>query len=72
MFLKNAWYVASTTKELSSRQIVGRTLLNEPIVLFRTESGMCPSGCLHSSSGSALAWACRGGKHPVRLPRRGV
>ncbi|MGH7916767.1 MAG: Rieske 2Fe-2S domain-containing protein [Candidatus Binataceae bacterium] len=38
MFLKNHWYVAALTEEVG-RQPLGRILLNEPVVLFRTENG---------------------------------
>ena len=36
MFLKNYWYVAAWGHELEVGKIVGRTLLGEPVVLFRT------------------------------------
>jgi len=57
MFVKNAWYVASTSKELACRRIVGRTLLNEPVVLFRTESGKpCAlrDACVHRQAPLSL------------------
>jgi phenylpropionate dioxygenase-like ring-hydroxylating dioxygenase large terminal subunit len=38
MFLKNHWYVAALAEEVG-RQPLGRILLNEPVVLFRTEDG---------------------------------
>ncbi len=38
MFLRNSWYVAAFENELGS-QPLARTLLNEPIVIFRTEDG---------------------------------
>ena len=38
MFLKNYWYVAALAEEVG-RQPLGRILLNEPVVLFRTEDG---------------------------------
>jgi len=37
-FLKNYWYVASSSKELGD-QPVGRIFLDKPIVLFRGKSG---------------------------------
>ena len=39
MFLKNCWYVAAFAEELSSKPIA-RTLLNEPVVLFRQANGL--------------------------------
>ena len=38
MFVRNAWYVAATAEELD-QGLVGRTLLNEPVVLFRGADG---------------------------------
>jgi vanillate O-demethylase monooxygenase subunit len=38
MFLKNHWYVAALAEEVG-RQPLGRILLDEPVVLFRKESG---------------------------------
>lgn len=37
-FLRNCWYVAAASHELG-RALVGRTLLNEPVVLYRKEDG---------------------------------
>ena len=38
MFLRNYWYVAATDTEIG-RKPFARTLLGEPVVLFRTEDG---------------------------------
>ena len=38
MFIQNQWYVAGFAKELST-QPLARTLLSEPVVMFRSESG---------------------------------
>jgi phenylpropionate dioxygenase-like ring-hydroxylating dioxygenase large terminal subunit len=38
MFLTNAWYVAALAREVS-RQPLARTILGQPLVLFRTEAG---------------------------------
>ena len=38
MFVRNAWYVAATSEELSAG-LLARTLLNEPIILFRDAAG---------------------------------
>ncbi|HEX7819785.1 MAG TPA: aromatic ring-hydroxylating dioxygenase subunit alpha [Sphingobium sp.] len=38
-FLYNNWYVAGWSLDLKPGERVGRTFLNQPIVLFRTESG---------------------------------
>ena len=38
MFLRNCWYVAAWDNEVG-REPFARTILNEPVVLFRIESG---------------------------------
>lgn len=38
-WLKNAWYVAMYARDLALGELVGRTLLNERVVLFRDEAG---------------------------------
>ena len=38
MFIKNCWYAAARSGEID-RRLLGRILLNEPVVLFRTEEG---------------------------------
>jgi phenylpropionate dioxygenase-like ring-hydroxylating dioxygenase large terminal subunit len=38
MFLRNSWYVAAWDREVSQRPL-GRTLLGEPVVLYRTARG---------------------------------
>ena len=38
MFLKNSWYVAAWDREVG-RELLARTFLGEPVVLFRTEKG---------------------------------
>ncbi len=38
MFPRNAWYVAATADELG-RELLGRTLLDRPVVLYRRENG---------------------------------
>ncbi|MFM1816732.1 MAG: hypothetical protein RLZ98_3427, partial [Pseudomonadota bacterium] len=38
MFARNAWYVGATAEELDVG-MVARTMLNEPVVLFRDAGG---------------------------------
>jgi vanillate O-demethylase monooxygenase subunit len=38
MFLRNAWYVAATDREIG-RKPLRRIIMNEPIVMYRTEAG---------------------------------
>ena len=37
-FARNQWYCAAWSNEVG-RELLGRTILNEPIVLYRTEAG---------------------------------
>src|SRR4051812_33960883 len=39
MFLRNMWYVAAFSADLKPGKCLARRYLNEPVVLFRTESG---------------------------------
>lgn len=39
MFVKNTWYVAAWSHELAAGKLLARTLLGEPVVLYRTEDG---------------------------------
>jgi len=39
MFLKNAWYVGAWDTEVGRQNLLRRTLLNEPVVFYRTEDG---------------------------------
>ena len=39
MFIRNCWYVAAWTQDLGERQLISRTIINEPIVMYRTEKG---------------------------------
>jgi vanillate O-demethylase monooxygenase subunit len=38
-YLRNAWYVAAWSDDLTDGQVLGRTILKEPIVLYRTSDG---------------------------------
>ncbi len=39
MFVRNCWYVAGWTSELPAEGMIARTIINEPILLFRTCAG---------------------------------
>lgn len=38
-YLRNCWYVAAHLDELENRDLLARTLLEEPVVLLKTETG---------------------------------
>ena len=54
MFLKNSWYVAAWDREFGDRPL-GRTLLNEPVVLFRDAAGKVAALRYISGSGGEPA-----------------
>jgi vanillate O-demethylase monooxygenase subunit len=39
MFVKNCWYVAGWSEELPAEGMISRTIINEPVLLFRTSCG---------------------------------
>jgi phenylpropionate dioxygenase-like ring-hydroxylating dioxygenase large terminal subunit len=60
-FLRNAWYVAGWASELTPGALLARTLLGEPIVIGRDESGQpfaltdrCPHAFAPMSAGRVL------------------
>jgi phenylpropionate dioxygenase-like ring-hydroxylating dioxygenase large terminal subunit len=38
-YLRNAWYVAAWSEDLGDGQLLGRTILKEPVVLYRMANG---------------------------------
>src|ERR1700731_4624806 len=38
-YLHNAWYVAAWSDDLGDGQLLGRTILKEPVVLYRKSDG---------------------------------
>lgn len=38
-YLRNTWYVAAWSDDLAEGQLLGRTIMHEPIVLYRTANG---------------------------------
>jgi vanillate O-demethylase monooxygenase subunit len=39
MFIRNSWYVAAWSQDVNAQTPLGRTILDEPVVLFRTSDG---------------------------------
>ena len=69
MYLKNSWYVAAWSDELTVRPLA-RTMLEEPLVLFRTADGAigaledrCPHRHLPLSMGTLEGESLRCGYH---------
>ena len=58
MFLTNAWYVAALSREVG-RKPLARTILGQPLVLYRTEAGtaVALSGrCAHRGAQLSKGW----------------
>jgi vanillate O-demethylase monooxygenase subunit len=78
MFLKNFWYVAAESSEVGASPL-GRILLNEPIVLYRTEDGAAVAfedRCCHRraplSKGRVEGSTLRCGYHGLLFDMQGV
>jgi vanillate O-demethylase monooxygenase subunit len=78
MFVRNAWYVAAATAEIGDKPLA-RTLLNEPIVLFKNGRGeICAleDRCCHRgaplSLGHPTEIGIRCGYHGMAFNRDGV
>jgi vanillate O-demethylase monooxygenase subunit len=39
MWVRNAWYVAAWSHEVAGENLLARTIMNEPLVLYRTSTG---------------------------------
>ena len=78
MFVRNAWYVAAAIAEIGDKPLA-RTILNEPIVLFKNGRGeMCAleDRCCHRGAPLALGdpteAGIRCGYHGMEFNREGV
>ena len=77
MFLRNYWYVAALDEEVRDRPL-GRTILGEPVVLFRTADGAlhafedrCPHRQLPLSMGKIVGDALQCHYHGLRFDGSG-
>ena len=83
-FLRNQWYVAGRTEELggddreAGARLLGRTIMNEPIVFFRRKDGSvaaledrCPHRKYALSKGVVLGDELQCGYHGVQLDGSG-
>ena len=78
-FIKNQWYVAAEPDEINDGKVLARTLLMEPVVLFRTESGRpvaledrCPHRHTPLSCGAVIGETIRCGYHGAQFDRSGA
>ncbi|MCE7797569.1 aromatic ring-hydroxylating dioxygenase subunit alpha [Sphingobium sufflavum] len=77
-FLKHAWYVAAHVHELAEG-LVSRTICNEPIVMYRTESGAvaalqdrCPHRFVPLSMGKRVGDTLQCGYHGLAFDTTGA
>ena len=77
MYLRNSWYVAAWDREVT-RALLARTLLDQPIVLYRKEDGMpvaLEDRCCHRqlplSMGTLVRDSLRCGYHGLRFDASG-
>ena len=77
-FLKNAWYVAGWSSEVG-RALFVRTILNEPVLMYRTEGGKavamadaCPHRFAPLHLGQLVGDLVQCGYHGLRFDRGGA
>jgi vanillate O-demethylase monooxygenase subunit len=76
--LKNSWYAAGFSQELTDTPLLGRTILSEPVLLFRDEHGTaaaignrCPHRFAPLSMGTQHGGQVRCGYHGLGFDRFG-
>jgi len=63
-YLRNVWYVAGWAKELMTEQLLARTFLDEPVVMFRDAEGQARAlhdRCPHRFAPLSMGKVCDGG-----------
>jgi vanillate O-demethylase monooxygenase subunit len=56
MWVRNAWYVAGWSSEVSAESILARTIINQPLALYRKADGAVVAledRCCHLPSAGA-------------------
>lgn len=78
-FLKNTWYVAANAFELDNDALVGRTICNEQVVMFRTSTGdvraiqdRCPHRFVPLSMGRRIDDTIQCAYHGLRFDGTGA
>lgn len=78
-FLRNAWYAAGWADEIGPEDLVGRTILNEPVLLFRQSDGTakaiqdrCPHRFAPLHMGRHIGDGVQCGYHGLEFDGQGV
>lgn len=78
MYIRNTWYVAAEPAEIADGKLVARTILGEPVVVGRTESGRllalqdrCPHRFMPLSLGKVVGESLRCAYHGACFDRDG-
>lgn len=64
-YLRNAWYVAGFAEEFIPEKLIARTLLDQPIVMFRNDKGgitALADRCAHRFAPLSAGSVCDGGR----------
>ena len=79
MFLKNTWHMAAWAEQVAPGQLVARTILDEPVVVFRTADGVavamedrCPHRFAPLSAGRVMGDRVVCGYHGLEFDRSGA
>lgn len=77
-FLRNAWYIAGYSEELDETPLLGRTILSQPVLLYRGEDNIvaaignvCPHRFVPLSLGKVVGTQVRCGYHGLEFDRTG-
>ncbi len=77
-FLRNAWYIAGYSEELVETPLLGRTILSQPVLLYRDDHGdvaaignVCPHRFVPLSLGKLEGGQVRCGYHGLGFDRTG-
>jgi len=72
-YLRNVWYAAAWNHEVPAEKLLARQFLDEPVVLFRDETGKPRAlfdRCPHRFAPLSLGKLCDGGAEFRSLQRR--
>src|SRR5580704_18514080 len=74
-YLRNAWYVAAWSDDLGEGRLLGRTILREPVVLYRKSDGNVAAladRCPHRFAPLHMGKVVNGDRIQCPLSRAGI